>query len=143
VTEEIVNGISLALTEAFPGCPVYGDTRVSQGLETPSFFVGLGEHHAAPLPSGLLGVRQAVDVVYFPERREDYREMWGVGPRVLALLGELPLPDGSMLRGTNLRCDIVDGLMHMRAVYRLRLKGVEEDWVGGIMEEIEIWTGIG
>ena len=133
MTEGILNGISLALAAAFPAYPVYGDSRVRQGLEAPCFFVGLGECSVKPLPCGLLGVRQGVDVVYFPEKREDFGEMWGITPRVLSLLETLTLPEDGMVRGSNLRCDIVDGLMHMRALYKLRLLPVEHREIMGDM----------
>ena len=138
--EGVLDGISQVIARGFPGYPVYGDSRVRQGLETPCFFVGLGACNTAPLPGGLLGVRQAVDVVYFPENQEDYGEMWGVGPQVLPLLAVLTLPDGSRLRGTGLRCDVEDGLMHMRAVYRLRLIPVEHSKP---METLALRVGLG
>jgi len=125
VIEGILDGISLALTEAFPSCTVYGDERVRQGLKTPSFFVGLGECNLRPLPGGLTEQRQFVEVVYFPERQGDYGELWAIGPKALGLLGELALPDGGKVRGTALRCDVNDGLLHVRAVYTLRLRSVE------------------
>ena len=140
MTEDILDGISLAIAAAFPGYPVYGDSRVRQGLEAPCFFVGLGEYSRRPLPCEFFEVRQAVDVVYFPQEREDYKEMWRLGPRMLPLLGELSLPDGTVIRGTALRCDIVDGLMHMRAVYKLRLQYMENP---EIMEELAVRTRLG
>ena len=139
MTEGILNGISLALTNAFPAYPVYGDRRVQQGLEAPCFFVSLGECSMRPLPCGLLGVRQAVDVVYFPGSQEDFGEMWDVGPRALSLLEALALPGDGMVRGRELRCDIADGLMHMRAVYKLRFIPVENR---GLMGEIAHQTRI-
>jgi len=80
----------------------------------------------APLPAGLRQVRQVVEVVYFPERQGDYTELWAVGPEALACLEQITLPDGSMLRGKNLRCFIHDGVMHMQAVYTMRLRPVQQ-----------------
>jgi len=123
--DAILDGASLALAEAFPACTVYGDERVRQGLLTPSFFVGLGECSQRPLPCGLVEQQQIVEVVYFPERQGDYGEMWAVGPKALRLLGELRLAEGGAIRGRGQRCEINDGLMHIRAVYTLRLRPVE------------------
>ena len=125
MVDSILDGISSALVAAFPGMAVYGDERVRQGLKTPSFFVGLGESGTKPLPGGLMELRQLVEVVYFPERQGDYGELWDVGPRARALMGELRLADGSMVRGTAQRCEMRDGLMHIRAVYVLRLRPVD------------------
>ena len=135
----ILDGLSLALAEAFPNCAVYGDERVRQGLEAPSFFVGLGECGIRPLPCGLVEQRQIVEVVYFPERQGDYGELWGVGPKALGLLGEIALPDGGVVRGTARRCDISDGLMHIRAVYTLRLIPVESR---ALMGDVTHRTGL-
>ncbi|MCL2568596.1 MAG: hypothetical protein FWE12_04060 [Oscillospiraceae bacterium] len=131
--EGILDGVSLALAEAFPKCTVYGDERVRQGLLTPSFFVGLGECRLRPLPGGLREQRQMVEVIYFPERQGDYGELWEVGPKALGLLGALRLPNGEMVRGMALRCDVNDGLMHIRAVYTLRLVPVMERGLMGDM----------
>ena len=140
MTKGILDGVSRLIADAFPEYPVYGDSRVAQGLEAPCFFVELGEYSRRPLPCGFFGVRQAVDVVYFPEKREDYKEMWDIGPRVLPLLEMLPLPGGAMARGVGLRCDVIDGLMHMRAVYKLRLRYTENP---DLMGEIAVQTRLG
>ena len=139
MTNAIVDGLSLALAQAFPACTVYGDERVRQGLKTPSFFVGLGECTQRPLPSGLLEQRQIVEVVYFPERQGDYAELWSVGPKALGLLGAPRLSDGGMVRGTALRCDVNDGLMHLRAVYTLRFRPMESR---ALMGDVAVKTGI-
>jgi len=125
VVEAIRDGISLVLGRAFPACGVHGDEGVRQGLSNPCFFVGLGEYRVSPLPCGLWEVRQAVDVVYFPEQDGAFGELWSVGPRVLSLLSTLLLPDSGMVRGTGLRCAVSDGLMHVHGTYRLRVRSVE------------------
>ena len=135
MTERILDGVSLALSEAFPACTVYGDERVRQGLETPSFFVRLGECSQRPLPNGMVELRQSVEVVYFPARQGDLGELWAVGPSVMGLLGEIVLSDGSKVHGKSLRCDVNDGLMHIGAVYTLRLRPVEH---GALMGEMTL-----
>ena len=126
MVDGVLQGVSGALAAAFPAYAVYGDERVRQGLATPSFFVGLGECVMAPLPGGLRRVRQVVEVVYFPERQGEYTELWAVGPRALACLEQITLPDGSMLRGMNLRRFIHDGVMHTQVVYTMRMRPVEQ-----------------
>jgi len=74
-----------------------------------------------------------VEVVYFPERQGNYGELWGVGPKALEVLQTLCLPDGGMARGMALRCDVNDGLMHIRAVYTLRLIPMVERGLMGDM----------
>ena len=138
--EGILDGVSLALAGAFPDCRVYGDERVRQGLQTPSFFVGLGECNLRPLPGGLLEQRQFVEVVYFPARQGDHGELWGVGPKALGLLGELRLGDESMVRGRGLRCEVNDGLMYIRAVYTLRLRPRESE--RALMEDLRLRFGV-
>ena len=138
MTEQILDGVSLALSEAFPGCAVYGDARVRQGLETPSFFISLGECSQRPLPNGMVELRQSVEVVYFPERQGDLGELWAIGSSVLGLLGEITLPDGGRARGSALRCGVSDGLMYIGAAYVLRLKPVEQRALMGDMTLINV-----
>jgi len=79
-------------------------------------------------------MKQHVEVVYFPEGQGDYGELWRVGTRVLTLLEAVSLGDGAMVRGVSRRCMVNDGLMHMHAVYRLRLKPEEASALMGEME---------
>jgi len=121
VTHKVLNGVSSALKTAFPDTKIFGDKRVRQGLPAPSFFVGLGECSTNPLPGGLTLLKQHVEVVYFPETADDYSELWQIGTKALAALERIPLEDGTLARGISRRCIINDGLMHIHAVYRLRL----------------------
>lgn len=121
MTHKILDGISQTLKAAFPDCQIFGDKRVGQGLPTPSFFVGLGECSTNPLPGGLVKLKQHVEVIYFPERQGDYSELWKIGPKALTALEQIPLGDGSLTRGVSRRSTINDGLMHLHAVYHLRL----------------------
>jgi len=125
VIDGILDGISRALAERFPACQIFGDERVRQGMQTPAFFVGLGECKLKSLPGRMLEQKQSVEVIYFPERQADYSELWAVGPSVLLLLGELRLSDGGIIRGAVRRCDISDGLMYIRAMYTIRLRPVD------------------
>jgi len=137
VTDDIRDGVSLALAVAFPSSKVYGDERVRQNLEQPSFFVSLGECVTRPLPNRLMEQRQTVEITYFPETQGDLDELWTTGSAVTSLLGELTLPDGSKTRGRTLCCDVSDGLMHIRATYILRLKPTE---TGALMGDVTIRT---
>ena len=119
--EKIKDGVSLALKRAYPNVAVYGDEKVRQGLQLPSFFVGLGEQARSPLPCALWRLRQHVDVTYFPTETAKHDELWAVGSHVVDILQELRLPDDTWVRGKHISCNVVDGLMHIRAVYTLRL----------------------
>lgn len=124
--KQIQDGISFALKKAYPHCLVYGDARIRQGLETPSFFVGFGECSQNTLPNGLVKIRQLVEVVYFSKEEGDINDMWEVGPGVMGLLGELSLLDGSKVRGTLRRCTVQDDVMHIYAMYDLRVRPIEQ-----------------
>lgn len=119
---QIKDGISQTLASAFPDWKIYADERVEQGMDTPCCFVEMGEFGTNPLPCGMMELRQAVTVVYFPERQGDFNELWGIGPQVLTLLEQLRLPDGSMVRGSRCSCAVTDSLMQMRVTYRVRLR---------------------
>lgn len=123
--DEVLDGVSGSLRQTFPACAVFGDEKVQQGLEIPGFFVRFGECAVRPLPSGLYEMKQSVEVVYFPESGDDFAEMRRIGPRVLPLLGVLRLPDGSSLRGTGLRFEVQDGLLHAHVRYRIRMRETE------------------
>jgi len=119
---DLRDGISRNLAKAFPNCTIFGDERVRQGLKTPSFFVGLGEYSTKPLPSGLIEIKQHVELIYFPETEGDHQELWHIGHQALTCLEQIPLQDGSRTRGNSRRYWANDGLLHIHATYRLRVK---------------------
>ena len=141
--DAIRDGISLMLSAVFPDFAIYGDERVMQGLKTPCFFVGLGEYALSPLPCGLWEMRQYVDVAYFPGSAGDLTELWSVGQSVLARLRTLPLAGGGMARGFRLSAAVVDGRMHVRGMYQLRLKEQDIGGTGARMEEMVHQTNLG
>lgn len=130
---QIRDGVSLCLAKAYPEHTIYGDARVKQGLLTPCFFVGMGECTERTLPNGMREIRQMVEVVCFPEEQGEIAKLWEVGSEVMTLLSTLTLADGSKLTGVSRRCMMQDDLMHVYAVYYLRLRPVQEY---GMMEEL-------
>lgn len=131
--KDILDGISKTLAKAFPNCTIFGDERLRQGLKTPSFFLGLVECSTKPLPGGLTELKQHVEVTYFPKTQGDYQELWNIGTQTLSCLEQIPLADGSSARGNSRRCTINDGLLHIRATYRLRLKPTQQTALMGNM----------
>ena len=144
MTQAIFDGISLALARDFPEYAIYGDEKIAQGLETPAFFMGLGECRTRPLPCGLLEIQQTVNVMFFPGNKGDYSELWTIGPRALRLMRAIRLPDElGQVRGSTLSCAVVDGLMHVRGVYTFRVWEVDVDTPGALMRKMIHRTGLG
>lgn len=137
MTHKIRDGISKTLREIFPDCQIFGDKHVGQGLIPSSFFVGLGECSTSPLPNGLTKLRQHVEVIYFPKSQGDYSELWSIAPKALGALEQIPFGEDGLIRGTSRRCTINDGLLHLHAIYHLRLVPREAIELMGELRQIK------
>ena len=132
----IMDGISTKLFDVFGDrCEYYGDTNVVQGLKEPCFFiVGLN-----PSQTQRLGKRcqrrHPFNIQYFPEKAGNNMELQMVASECFDALEYITLPNGDMLRGTQMSYEIVDGVLHFRVNYDVFLnKPTKQD----SMEEISV-----
>lgn len=115
----ILEGVAKRLKENFPKMRVYVD-EVRQGLNPPCFLVTVLEPSRARLVGQWWRQEQLFDVQYFP-KTEDTNELYAIGSGLFDTLETIALPDGG-LRGTGLRFDITDGVLHFFVKYTVFLR---------------------
>lgn len=137
---EIVQGIARRLAAAFGDeYAVYQD-KPEPGLAGPGFFVAVLPPPQPAKP--LLGNRErwlnAFEVRYFPRQAGDEAELLAVAERLLAELRFIELPgvaSGGLLRGTSMRWEPVDGVLHFFVNYNALLNRQEEK---PLMEKLQM-----
>lgn len=114
---KIIEGISVTLFNVFGDqCQIYVmDTN--QGLQEPCFLIQLLEVQRTPL-LGNKSLRIApFDILYFPDRPDDNREMIRVAETLVHALRVIVLLDGTMKLGTGIRYEIQDNVLHFFVNY--------------------------
>jgi len=108
---DVINGVSQALADRFPGMPRYGE-EIKQGLRAPCFFIKLFPG-AQIREVGRRYLRtHAFDVHYFPDPSKDQNEdAHDMAEHLYALLEYLPVGSG-LCRGTRMRHEIIEGVLH-------------------------------
>lgn len=135
---DIVAGVSNGISEAFPDCEIY-QNDVTQGLLEPCFFIAILQSSRTPYPNGRREHTYPLDVSYFPKEGGDNETMADVSERLMDILDVITLPDGRMVRGTNLSAQVVDNVLHCDVTYTLFTREVSDD---PLMEEAEIHANI-
>lgn len=118
----IMDGISAKLNEVFgEGYEIYGDTDVVQGLKEPCFFIAI----LNPSQTQKLGKRcqrrHPFNIQYFPAVSGDNMELQAVASDCFDALEYITLPNGDMLRGSQMSYEIVDGVLNFRVNYDMFL----------------------
>lgn len=136
MVRELIDGISVKLHQMFGrGYRIYADEAVAQGMMTPCFFiVALNPSIEKQLEPCYL-LRTAIDIHFFPKnffpkKREKhglYTEMHRVGERLLDEMEYVELANGDLLRGTDRRYEMVDGVLHFFIRFTIRLVR-EREW---------------
>jgi hypothetical protein len=110
--------VHAALDTAFPDIPIMGE-EIKQGLTPPCFFVRLLE----PTHTQELGRRYArvhpFDVHYFaPNRQND--DMYDMAEQLTTVLQQIEVA-GRPIRGTGMRFEIVDEVLHFFVEYNFHV----------------------
>ena len=110
----ILDGITLALREAFPDAQITSD-RVEQGLEEPAFIVLMVTNEQSELPNMRYRRTPQYDIIYFPKNgRED---CYSVADTLWGVLEVITLPNGDSARGSNISAEITDDVLHVLVNY--------------------------
>ncbi|MBB6632763.1 phage tail terminator family protein [Cohnella thailandensis] len=110
--------VNAALNAAFPDVPIFGE-EIKQQLSPPGFFVRLLE----PAHTQELGRRyqrtHPFDVHYFaPERKND--DMYAMAEQLTSALQEIHVA-GRPVRGTGMRFEVVDEVLHFFVNYNFQV----------------------
>ncbi len=128
----------MALNDAFgDGYKIY-QNDVEQGLKEPCFLIAVLRPERAPLPGGRTLMREPLDIHYFPTEPRNSAEMIAAAETMLQALDVIVLPDGDLIRGTSMRYEIVDNVLHFFVNFDhiiLRRRGEP------LMETLEVETG--
>ena len=109
---DIIKGIAMTLRNTFgAGYKVYVKD-VEQGLKEPCFFVMPLQPEYSPLLNRRRLKRNPFDIQYFPKCPGDNPEMYDVAEKLLFNLEFLTLPNGNSIRGTSIRYEITDDVLH-------------------------------
>ena len=108
-TSLILDGITLALREAFPASQIESKA-VKQGLCAPAFIVLLASASQAPQPSGRL--RQ---LTRFP--RHGREDCYKAATKLCDVLEVITLPGGDKLRGSDISFSVADNELHFLVSY--------------------------
>ena len=81
----------------------------------------------------------AFDVHYFPRQAGSNAELLAVAEQLLAELRFIELPGGGLLRGTSMRWEPVDGVLHFFVNYNALLNRQEEK---PLMETLSVEQGL-
>jgi hypothetical protein len=127
MTNKVIVGISKKLGEVLPAARVYTDKDVEQGLIEPCFFI---ECRSGSVDAGILGGRKVhnlYSVVYFPSDKGSRTEMNGVADLLKYELSEITLAGGRKMRGTDISCEVEQGVLHVFVSYNYGVIGQKDD----------------
>lgn len=134
----IIAGISSALFEVFR----YENFKdeIGQDLSPPCFYIACIE----PEKKNYIGTRALLNnhfvIQYFPESEDDSRgECYSVGEKMYECL-EVIRVDGFLLRGTEMKFEIMDGVLHFFVDYNVfvRKAAEQKETMGSLQGSIRV-----
>lgn len=130
MVNEIINGIAIKLHSVFDSDYKIYKESIEQGLTEPCFSIVLLQAvQEARLPNRYFR-SLPFDVHYFPKSTTNAKnEMYEVGEQLLMALEHITVKDNgsdSLCRGTKMRYEIVDNVLHFFVSYDLFIKKEQE-----------------
>ena len=114
MVNELTRAIAKAIKSEFPQFDIFTE-QLEQGFESPCFFVlCISQNEQDKLDVRFLAEHTFV-VSYFPQNGNT--ECWDVQSKLHRLLELIALDDGSLVRGTNRKGEIHDGVLHFFVDY--------------------------
>ncbi|MGL5512133.1 MAG: phage tail terminator family protein [Sporomusa sp.] len=122
---DIIDGISIALDAEFPDYQIYIDD-IEQGMKTPCFLiVNLLNRETQKLDNRYLR-EHSFNVHYFPENiTNPRREVTTVGMQLFDVLEYITV-NGSLVRGTSRRHEIVNDVLHFFVDYNVYIHKLKD-----------------
>jgi len=135
VINHTIAGISNALYEAF-GYENFKD-EILQDLTPPCFYISCMEQKTKKY-IGTRSLRKNQFVIqYFPHSDDRKGECYDVGEKMLECLEVIPV-DGFLLRGTEMKFEIVDGVLHFFVDYNaFSHKEQQKETMGSMHSDIQ------
>lgn len=119
MVNNIIDGISIKLNQVFEGnCKLYSDT-VEQNLARPSFFIIVLNPSEKQIVGNRYFRQHLFDIHYFPENEGDNEEIQDVASQLFDALEYITISETDMIRGTNMRYEKIDGILHFFVEYNV------------------------
>lgn len=134
---EIITAISLQLNKMYPDVTVEVD-HIKQGLKEPCFFIEVLEPVRTPLVGQKWQQDNMFDVQLFSST-ENNIQLYTVAEELFEGLEYITLRNGSLLRGTSMRFEVVDGVLHFLVKYTVFLQREEQQTY---MEVLDMKEGL-
>lgn len=138
LVEKIISGIANVLDQNYPDAAIYAQ-EVKQHMKEPCFFVRSLEVGTSKRLANRYDQSRPFEIVYFPKKKEDTKEIQEVLSELPFLMEFIQLPDGPVM-GSKMESKIEDGLGHFLVNYDFPIRRQVDE--GPNMEEIEIMGGI-
>lgn len=139
MVNNIIDGISIKINSIFGSEYNIYTNHVVQNLITPAFLINIID----PESENLLGGRKKrvlpFDIIYFPEEAGNSFEMIDTGERLMQGMEFIVLLDGSMFRGTDMKYEIIDEVLHFYVNYNCTTIDKKTD--EPFMESLTIQSG--
>lgn len=116
-TELVIDGITLAIRNAFPAAFV-DVGEIEQGIIEGSFVV----QHVVSFERRLISMRKQrqpkFDVIYFPRKQNSFIDCMAVAETLGEALEVITLPGGDKIRVSDVSFEVKDGVLHYFVTYR-------------------------
>ena len=120
---DLINGISSTLYNIFGNTyKIYADNSIQQGLKNPCFFISVLNPSQKSYLKGKYLKNNPFIIQYFPEIDNDNIELLKVAEQLSEGLEFITLLDGSLVRGSKISYEIVDGILHFKVSYNVFVK---------------------
>lgn len=125
ILSSIIVAIALDLDAEFgSGFTIYTE-EIKQGFQEPCFFIAVLE----PTQNQIIGNRYLIkhpfDIHFFPTETGGNAEIYNVAERMMDILEYIAV-GGDLLRGSNMRYEVVDGVLHFFVNYDLHVLRVPD-----------------
>ena len=138
LVEKIISGIANVLDQNYPDAAIYAQ-EVKQHMREPCFFIQCLEVGTSKRLAHRYDQIRPFEIVYFPKKKEDTREIQRVLGELPFLLEFIQLADGPVM-GSKMESKIDDDLGHFLGNFDFPIRRQVDE--GPNMEEIEIMGGI-
>ena len=141
MVNEIIDGLSVTLSEEFDGVTIYSES-VLQGFNEPCFFILNLTSEEIRLLGNRAKRNVSFDIHYFPESKiSPKEECQRVAESLYPLLRQITLLDGSKLLGLSLNHEVIDGVLHFYIEFKPVIRYMDNVPIEK-METIEVTEGV-
>lgn len=119
--DDIVTGIAKAL-KTVKDIPIYYNDDVKQGIETPCFFIDFIRITETPRLYPRFHRDQPFDLHYIPSEDGKRKELYDTAEEMCMVLDFVEGNSGDQYRGTKIRHEIIDGVLHIFVNYNAHVR---------------------